>query len=93
MLVNFSILMFILAMMVLEIPVIIYLLDNFPMNLRILIILIIEFSYISLIWFLFWLWDIISLPIGVSFGVGFGAFSIVIFIIAILVAKKEAPLK
>jgi hypothetical protein len=80
-------------MMALEIPVIIYLLDNFPMNLRILIILIIEFAYISLIWFLFWLWDIISLPIGVSFGVGFGAFSIVIFIIAILFAKKEAPLE
>lgn len=78
-------------MMIVEIPVIMYLLENFSLILRIFILLTVEILFLTLIWFLFWLWNIFPISLGLGLGITSGVMSIIFFIISILTLRKEAP--
>jgi len=91
--INYLVFIFIIAMMILEIPVINLLLDNFPLSSRILITITIEALFITLLSFLFWLWEIFSKTLGLGVGITTGAIAIITFVISLFILKKQAPIK
>ncbi|MFO7795706.1 MAG: hypothetical protein ACQERB_03030 [Promethearchaeati archaeon] len=90
--INYLVLIFIIAMMILEIPVINLLLDNFPLSSRILITITIEALFITLLSFLFWLWEIFSKTLGLGIAIITGAIAIITFLISLLILKKKHQL-